>query len=109
MASKEDILLSDRRRETIKALGRDVIREVQNGHFHAATKVNHKLLSVIEEEQLVPHLADHYEIMARVYLAAKDRGSAKKFARMALGELKSFGGADMEDKVKEVESLMAKM
>ncbi|OIW29330.1 SET domain-containing protein [Coniochaeta ligniaria NRRL 30616] len=105
-AAAADTETSDRRRERIRAVRQEVLGYVQRRDFHGAIKLNEELVGLIAKENMAPHLGEHYEVLARLYLAATDLKSAKKYARLALAELEANGGSDVYDSVDELSRLL---
>ena len=97
--SQSRIAESDARRTKMTTIRRDVLDIVRRGEFRRAIKANKELLALAHEEELVDYLGDTYEILARLYNAVQDRANAEKYARLALEDLKVFGGPDRYDSV----------
>ncbi|KAK3386655.1 hypothetical protein B0H63DRAFT_540625 [Podospora didyma] len=110
-AHPAEIAASDARRLEIKELGEQVLQHVEKSDFSKAVEVNEKLWNAVSAEKLVSHMGDHFEVMARLCLAAGDRKGAKEYARRALAELNGFyHGAEAEwASVGELEELVAKL
>lgn len=105
-AAEAEIEASDRRRERIRAVRQDVLECVQRRDFHSAIELNEELVGLIVKENMAPHLGEHYEVLARLYLAATDLKNAKKYARLALSELEANGGSDVYDSIEELRRLL---
>lgn len=84
----------------------EVLEHVQHKDFLPAIKLNEELVELILRENMAPHLGEHYEVLARLYLAAMDLTNAKKFARMTLEHLQANGGIQVYDSIKELEALL---
>lgn len=97
---------SDRRRQKIRTMRQDVMKHVQHKNFIPAIKLNEELLGLIAKENMAPHMGEHYEVIARLYLAAMDLANAKRFARLALDELEANGGREVYDSISELEALL---
>jgi len=105
-ASRHHIAESDRRRARIQTIRSDVIGIVRKGQFQRAIDLNKELLELVEQEQLVDHVSDTYEILAKLYNAVRDSRSAERYARLALADLKVFGGPDRYDSVQKWQDLL---
>ncbi|KAK0634406.1 hypothetical protein B0T17DRAFT_513273 [Bombardia bombarda] len=107
-APQDEIAASDARRGEIKILREKVLREVEGMDFKEAITLNRELYELIAKEELVSHMGDHYEVMARLHMGARDRAGAKKYAKMALVELKKYSGEGKEGKetIRELEELV---
>ncbi|KAK0705519.1 hypothetical protein B0H67DRAFT_471060, partial [Lasiosphaeris hirsuta] len=90
-SSAKEIAESDARREAISRLGKEVLAQVEEQNYKEAIKLNREMLVALEDEALVPHMGDYYEVMARLYGALPDIDNAKKFAKLALEEFRAFG------------------
>jgi hypothetical protein len=106
LSSTQEREASDRRRERIRDVRKEVLEHVQRRDFHSAIKLNEELVGLIVKERMAPHLGEHYEVLARLYLAATDLDSAKKYAELALVDLEANGGSDVYDSVEELRSLL---
>ena len=105
-APKPEVSASDRRRERIRAVREEVLEYIQRRDFHSAIKLNEELVDLIGKEHMAPHLGEHYEVLARLYLAATDLKSAKKYASLALVDLQANGGRDVYDSVDDLKQLL---
>jgi len=63
------------------------------------------MYALIRHEGMVPHLGEHYEVMAKLHLAVGDRRGAKKYADMAREEVKVFGPSWGDDGLEDLEGL----
>ncbi len=79
---------------------------MQEKQFHSAIELNHELLALLMDEQLVPHLGEHYHIMARLYIAAQDRKNARKYGRLALTDLEAYGDPSTAATVEELKEML---
>jgi hypothetical protein len=105
-APAEEISASDRRRERIRVVRQEVLEHVQRRDFQSAIKLNEELFDLIVREKMAPHLGEHYEVLARLYLAATDLKSAKKYAQLALVDLEANGGSAVYDSIGELKRLL---
>lgn len=105
-APAEEIAASDRRRERVQAIRKEVLKHVQNREFQGAIELNAEMLELIRKEDLAPHLGEHYEVLARLYLAATDLKNAKIFAQLALDDLEANGGVDVYDGIEELRTIL---
>lgn len=69
--------------------------------------MNEEMVELIVKEGLAPHLGEHYEVLARLYLAATDLKNAKKFAELALIDMEANGGDAVYDGMKELRTILA--
>lgn len=83
-----------------------VLTHVQRREFHAAINLNEEMVDLIMKEGLAPHLGEHYEVLARLYLAATDLKNAKKFAELAIIDMEANGGEDVYDGMKELKIML---
>lgn len=83
-----------------------MLERVQQRDFHSAIGLNEELVGLIVKENMAPHLGEHYEVLARLYLAATDLKSAKKYAVLALEELEANGGIEVYDSIEELRRLL---
>ncbi|KAK3339639.1 hypothetical protein B0T25DRAFT_574545 [Lasiosphaeria hispida] len=86
-SSAEEIAESDARRKAISRLGKEVLVQVEERNYKKAIKLNREMLVALEDEALVPHMGDYYEVMTRLYGALPDIDNAKMFAKLALEDL----------------------
>ncbi|KAK4222910.1 hypothetical protein QBC38DRAFT_512690 [Podospora fimiseda] len=98
---------SDNRRTKIDELGPKVLKLVDKGDFENAIKLNKELLTLLKEEEMIPHLGDYYEVMGRLYLAWARTREAKKWFERALDEYRGFGvkGKGVEELERVVKGL----
>ncbi|KAK0706096.1 hypothetical protein B0T26DRAFT_679823 [Lasiosphaeria miniovina] len=110
-ADADTLAASDARRTEMRATGQRVLQRVEAGDFAAAVALNGALVAAVAEEKLVPHLGDHFDVMARLCLAAGDAEGAAKYARKAIAELKGFyQGAEAEGlAVRDLEALVTRL
>ncbi|ERT00220.1 hypothetical protein HMPREF1624_03591 [Sporothrix schenckii ATCC 58251] len=86
--------VSDVRRRRVTALRAEVVAHLQQGAFDTAIAAYEgELLSLVRTEQLAEHMGEHYEVLARLHLAAGNRTAAATYAQRALDELETFQGA----------------
>ena len=88
----EDIVASDRRRKRLIDLRQELVVMVNNMDYMKAIEAYSEVIALVETEHLAEHMGEHYEVLARFHLAANNRGSAEKYALMALNEIERFGG-----------------
>ena len=105
-ASAGEIAASDRRRLRVLEIREKVLTHVQRREFHAAINLNEEMVDLIMKEGLAPHLGEHYEVLARLYLAATDLKNAKKFAELAIIDMEANGGEDVYDGMKELKIML---
>jgi hypothetical protein len=107
-ASYEKLSVSDYRRTRIKMVREEVLELVETGHFHKAIEVHvdEDLLDLIAKEGLLSMLGEHYEILARLYHATGDTKNAEKYGRLALADLKTYGGTDAYDSIKDINGIL---
>lgn len=84
----------------------EILEHVERRDFHSAINLNEELVGLIVKEHMAPHLGEHYEVLARLYLAATDLKNAKKYARLALVDLEANGGSNVYDSVGELRQLL---
>ncbi|KJR85324.1 uncharacterized protein SPSK_08987 [Sporothrix schenckii 1099-18] len=85
---------SDVRRRRVTALRAEVVAHLQQGAFDTAIAAYEgELLSLVRTEQLAEHMGEHYEVLARLHLAAGNRTAAATYAQRALDELETLQGA----------------
>ncbi|KAH8883149.1 SET domain-containing protein [Thozetella sp. PMI_491] len=99
-APVEEREASDERRNKVRALHSEITRILNQGEFLEAVKVNEELLRVVDEEDLMSHYGEYFEIPAQLYNAVGDYEKAEKFTRMVLHELQGYGTPGEVDKVK---------
>ncbi|KAM7183375.1 hypothetical protein V8F20_012643 [Naviculisporaceae sp. PSN 640] len=109
-----EIAASDKRRLKIKALGPEVISQVEAQNFGKAIELNEEMVDLIHTEGLVPHRGEHWEVMARLYLANGNAvKEARKYLRKAIKEMEEFGGSwgddSGEEKIEELRGWLAKL
>jgi hypothetical protein len=108
-APAEKIIESDNRRKRVREIREEIIQQVHKSKFWAAIKLNEELMDILVEEELVAHLGEHYEILARLYFAAGDRKNAEKYGRLALADLQQYGGPDVYDSIEDLNDLLTRM
>jgi len=100
---------SDMRREKIREL-RDKVQEmIDKSHYHKAIKLQRQLLSLAIKERLEPHYGEYYWVLARLYLAVRDKDNTIKYSRIAVKQLKKYqkGGNEMDDTIADLELFLA--
>jgi len=105
--SKEEIAASDWRRNRLTGIRDEVVKLITAGDFQTAIQRYEEVMDLVEQERLVEHLGDHYEVMARLYMAMQKRGSAKKYAKLAISAMLQFGGTEVQAKVEELSAFVA--
>ena len=76
---------------------------MQRKAFDKAIQLNHELHGLLDEEQLIPHLGEHYHVMARLYQATRDTKNVKKYSQLAL---EAYGGPAAGDVIGELRELL---
>ncbi len=84
----------------MRTLRSEVIRTINRGEFREAVELSEELLDTVQEEDLMAHYGDYFEIPARLYNAVGDWNKAEKYSRMVLNELQGYGTPGEEDRVK---------
>jgi len=105
----EDIVASDRRRKRLLDLRQELTAMVSNMDYMKAIEAYPEVMRLVEKEHLAEHMGEHYEVLARFHLAANNRGSAEKYARMALAEIEQFGGSGAYDDMIELRQFVDTM
>ncbi|KAM7214565.1 SET domain containing protein [Rhypophila decipiens] len=137
-SSPTEIQQSDTRRAKVKALGPQVISQVQSGNFATGIELNKEMVELMHIEGLVPHRGEHWEVMARLLLAeanglatrARTAGKegqslrgrsralvkeAKGYLGLAIEEIEEFGGSwgsdevEGEEKIEELRGWLGKL
>ncbi|KAL1888631.1 hypothetical protein Sste5346_009423 [Sporothrix stenoceras] len=84
---------SDARRQRVTALRAEVVAHLQKGAFDTAIAAYEgELLRLVRTEHLAEHMGEHFEVLARLHLAAGNRTAAVSYAQQALAELETFEG-----------------
>ena len=80
---------------------------VINRHqFKKAISMAKEMIKLVQKEELAAHLADHYEVLARLYYALRDSKNAKMYARMAIDDLEKYGGAnELDESIQEMREI----
>ncbi|KAK4183002.1 hypothetical protein QBC35DRAFT_545094 [Podospora australis] len=86
-----DLAASDARRKRVDLLGPQVIQLVEEGKFEEAIELNNLLMAAMEEEEMLPHMGDYFEIMGRLHQAMGKYAEAKGWYDRAMEEFKGFG------------------
>ncbi|KAK3315520.1 hypothetical protein B0H66DRAFT_628669 [Apodospora peruviana] len=111
-ASQDEITASDARRLKIKALGPQVVQQVQSAQFRLAIELNREMVDLIAAEKLIPHMGEHYEVMARLHMGAGNKKEAKKYAKLAIADLEKFAsgwGKETEETLAELKELVKRI
>ena len=82
---------------------------VTNMEYMKAIEAYPEVMELVKTEQLAEHMGEHYEVLARFHLAANNRGSAEKYAQMALDEIEQFGGSGAYDDMAELMEFVESM
>jgi len=107
VAPAEERAASDHRRRQVQEIREAVRHSIQRRKFVEVIDLNERLIGLIQRESLAPHLAEHYEVLSRLYLAALDLGGAKKFARLALADLEAYsGGISADNSIQELRTIL---
>ncbi|KAI1098659.1 SET domain-containing protein [Jackrogersella minutella] len=94
-ASPKDAAASDRRRGRIQDLLAELDRPGIRNHA-AVEKIVDEILDLCEKEALAAQVGDFYTIVADVYSSMGDPHLARKYAELAVRELKHYAGYDHE-------------
>lgn len=105
-ASPTAILASDARRARVSELRASALQLVQARDFEGAIEQNAEMVELIRKENLAAHLGEHYEVLARLYLAATDLRNAKRFAALALEDLEANGGVEVYDGIGDLRTIL---
>ncbi|KAL8341832.1 hypothetical protein RB601_005328 [Gaeumannomyces tritici] len=108
-AHPREIAASDARRERAVSVRDQIMEHVQSGELSAAIRQSKALIELSIEEGLVSGLGDHYELLARLHMGARDLGGAARYARLALAEMRDFGGGEEFDGFGELELFVAQL
>jgi hypothetical protein len=68
-----------------------------------------EVMDLVRREALAEHMGEHYEVLARFHMAANNRGSAEKYARLALRELEEYGEAEGEEARNELKEIITSL
>ncbi|OIW27617.1 SET domain-containing protein [Coniochaeta ligniaria NRRL 30616] len=94
-APSEELVTSDRRRGRIGEIRQEVVELVQAKKFERAISMSKEMIDLVLEEELVAHLGEHYEVLARLYYAVRDKANTDKYARLAVADLERYGGEEV--------------
>ncbi|CAK7205855.1 hypothetical protein SEUCBS139899_008634 [Sporothrix eucalyptigena] len=99
---------SDARRRRVTGLRNEVVGHLQKGKFAVAISAyENELLDLVRTEHLAEHMGEHYEVLARLHLAAGNQTTAGVYAQRALDELETFGTTDTQSAAGSVQELRA--
>ncbi|CAK7209790.1 hypothetical protein SCUCBS95973_000560 [Sporothrix curviconia] len=99
---------SDARRRRVTDLRNEVVAHLQKGAFILAISAyEDELLDLVRIEHLAEHMGEHYEVLARLHLAAGNHTAAGAYAQRALDELETFGLAGTQSSAGSVHELRA--
>ncbi|KAL8367080.1 hypothetical protein RB595_007673 [Gaeumannomyces hyphopodioides] len=108
-AHPREIAASDARRERAMSVRDQIMEHVNRGELSAAIGQSKALIELSVEEGLVSGLGDHYELLARLHMGARDLKGAAKYARLALADMRDFGGGEEFDGFGELELFVAQL
>lgn len=94
-APSDELVASDRRRGRIGDIRQEVVELVQEKQFDRAISMSKEMIDLVLKEELVAHLGEHYEVLARMYYAVWDRDNTAKYARLAIADLEQYGGEEV--------------
>ncbi|KAH8906915.1 SET domain-containing protein [Coniochaeta sp. PMI_546] len=94
-APSEVLIASDRRRGRIGEIRQEIVELVQAKQFERAISMSKEMIDLVLKEELVAHLGEHYEVLARLYYAVRDAANTEKYARLAIIDLEKYGGEDV--------------
>lgn len=72
---------------------------IQAKKLTTAVAAAKEMIDLVLEEELVAHLAEHYEVLARLHQALGDRKAAVGYAKSAIADLEKYGGSDNEEEI----------
>jgi hypothetical protein len=87
---------SDERRNTIEALGKEVVKLVERGETKAlkrAAQLYGEVVEAVRLEGLVPHLGGHYDVLGRLWAAAGELEKGKRWLLEGRREEEGFESA----------------
>jgi hypothetical protein len=67
---------------------------IQTKRLTTAVAMAKEMIDLVVEEELVAHLAEHYEVLARLHQALGERKAAAGYAGLAIADLEKYGGDD---------------
>ena len=88
--------MSDRRRRRMGQIRDGMLGLIEARRFAEAVEAAEEMVRLVVAEGLASHLAEHYEVLARLHLALGDGAQAVRYARLAVADLERFGGPDDE-------------
>jgi ABC-type branched-subunit amino acid transport system ATPase component len=106
-APDDEVAASDSRRTQIASMKEEVVEQLGRGRLYQAIKLSKEILTLLEEEDLVPLFSEQYDAIARIYWALKDRRNAERYGRKALEVLGNFGYVDPENEQDDLNMLLA--
>jgi hypothetical protein len=105
-ALDEQIVETDARRVRISKLREEVLDALTEKRVRLAIRYTNELIDLLKQEDLPTLLTEPYEILARVYLAANDRVTAERYARLALEIVRHHSFMDPADDEVNLQKLM---
>ncbi|KAI1475815.1 SET domain-containing protein [Daldinia eschscholtzii] len=93
--SPEATAVSDRHRGRIQELLAELDLPEMRNHAAVSKRVD-EILDLCEKESLAAQIGDFYAIIAEIYSSIGDVNLAKKYAKLAVKELKHYAGYDHE-------------
>lgn len=90
---------SDRRRTRIGQIRDEMLGLIQGQRLTKAVAAAKEMIDLVLEEELVAHLAEHYEVLARLHQALGDRTAAVGYAKLTIADLERYGGNDDTEEI----------
>lgn len=103
------IAASDARREAMSVIREKVLAHVGKNEYAQAVSQHLKMIEMIKEEGMMAPLGEHYEIVARLYMAVGDRERTAEWARLAVEDLEVYGGREVYEQIWEMEEFIRRM
>jgi hypothetical protein len=72
---------------------------VRQNEFREAIDKQAEMMTVMAEEQMLSPMGEYWQIQARLYNSVRDVANAKRYARMALEDLDTFGSGELDEDV----------
>lgn len=108
-APDDVISASDARREGMRDLREKVLGHVNRSEYSQAVSHHIRMIEMIKEEGMMAPLGEHYEIVARLYMAVGDRERTVEWAKKAVDDLEIYGGREVYEQIWEMEEYIRRM
>jgi len=82
---------------------------VNEADYVGAVDLQEESVRLVMKENLAVHLGGSYEVLARLHAAIPNRRHAIHYTRLALSEMRAYGGPEAQDSIAELQEMLDQM